>query len=277
MKIFVFLTACLVFLAGCERGVDLDLSQTEPLVVIEGLVTDHSSLNYVKVTKTTGFYETGRTPRITDAIVTIEDDLGNVTMFVHNPRSHPDSVGYYKTEDSFVGVIGRTYKLSVEADGQHFEGQDKMFPVTTIDSLEYQVNEDERKDPETPGKFYEVLIYAKEPAETKDYYLFNFYRNGSIVLDNPSDIYFSDDVALGEQIDGITAPGFYGPGDVVRVEALSLTRNGYIFYSDLFNLLNNDSGMFSPPPANCRNNLTNGALGFFQVSALNSAEVVIEE
>jgi hypothetical protein len=274
MKISISLIACLIFLAGCEKSVDLDLSQTEPRVVIEGLLTDHSSLNYVKVTKSAGFYETGKTPRITDAIVMIEDDLGEVTAFVHNPRNHPDSAGFYKASDSFSGVIGRTYKLSVEADGKHFEAQDKMFPVTTIDSLTYRI---EFKDPETPGKFYEVLIYAKEPQETKDYYLFNFYRNGTIVLDNPSDIYFSDDVALGEQIDGITAPGFYGIGDVVKVEALSLTRNGYIFYSDLSNLLNNFGGMFSAPPANCRNNLTNGALGFFQVSAVNSAEVVIEE
>lgn len=55
----------------------------------------------------------------------------------------------------------------------------------------------------------------------------------------------------------------------------SLTRKAFIFYSDLSNLLNNDGGMFSPPPANPRNNLSNGALGYFQVSAMDFEEMVV--
>jgi hypothetical protein len=35
--------------------------------------------------------------------------------------------------------------------------------------------------------------------------------------------------------------------------------------------------MFGSIPAGPRNNLSNGALGFFQVSAMNSAELVLKE
>ena len=91
-----------------------------------------------------------------------------------------------------------------------------------------------------------------------------------------TDIYFTDDIALGEEINGVASPVFYAPGDVARLEAFSLSRTGFVFYNDLFNLINNDGGMYGPPPANCRNNLSNDALGFFQVSSLETREVLIE-
>jgi hypothetical protein len=151
-----------------------------------------------------------------------------------------------------------------------------MYRVTSIDSLTYGIDQDELDDPEDEGKFYEVLIYAKEPQETKDYYLFDFYRNDSLLVGSPDEIYFSDDIALGEEINGVQSPIYYAKGDVARVEAFSLSRAGYVFYSDLQSLLNNDGGMYSPPPANCRNNLSNGALGFFRASAVDMMEIIIE-
>jgi len=106
--------------------------------------------------------------------------------------------------------------------------------------------------------------------------LFKFYRNDSLLYDNATDIYISDDDLLGENIDGVDGPGFYAVGDTAKVEAYSLTRNGFIYYSDLQILINNDGGLFGSPPANSRTNLTNGAMGFFQVSALNSKEKKLE-
>jgi hypothetical protein len=198
-------------------------------------------------------------------------------VFVHNPNFHPDSAGYYLAPSSFVGVVGRTYTLTVVADGETYEAEDYLNAVTAIDSLEYGINYDEREDPKEKGKFYEVLMYAKEPQDTKDFYLFKFFRNDSLTVYNPSDIYFSDDKALGEEINGVQAPIYYELGDSARVEMYSISRKGFVFYNDLFNLINNDGGMFSPPPANCRTNLSNGALGFFQVGAVNILGIRIEE
>ncbi len=44
---------------------------------------------------------------------------------------------------------------------------DKMYSVTTVDSLTYRINDDEKDDPKDYGRFYEVLIYAKEPQGHK--------------------------------------------------------------------------------------------------------------
>lgn len=265
-----------IVLTACEKTITLDTEQAAPKIVIEGLVTNRTGYQYVKVSRSAGFYDAGKTPRITNALVQVEDDLGNITDFTHNPGDHEDSVGYYKPDHSFAGEVGRTYTLTVQIEGQLYQATDQMLPVTTLDSLDYQVNEDELDDPDIEGKFYEVLMYAKEPRDTKDYYLFTFYRNDSLVFDSPTDVYVTDDLALGEEINGVPSPVYYGEGDTARVEAYSLTRQGYIFYSDLFSLLNNDGGMYSPPPANSRSNLTNGALGFFQVSAVDIKGVLVE-
>lgn len=271
-----FLTLCGLFFLACQETIQIDTGQLEERVVIEGLITNDTN-HYVKLTRTRSFYSSGPATRIEDAVVSVSDDNGSTFQFVHNPTNNPDEDGFYYPVNNFQGQIGSTYSLSVEIDGEQYNAQEELLPVTAIDSLRVIVNEDELEDPEEEGRFYEVLFYASEPQDRKDQYLFKFYNNGEIVKDEHSDIYFSDDTFLGEKIDDLEIAGFYKLGERVTVEMYSLTQEGFIFYSDLFNLLNNDGGMFSPPPADPRNNLSNGALGYFQVSAVARDEIIIVE
>lgn len=265
-------------LFSCEKTVVIDARQANEAIVIEGQVTNQPGMQYVKVSRSAGFYQTGPTERVTDAVVSITDDLGNTVPFVHNPSGKIETRGYYFDNTNFVGQPGRTYRLSVQVEGEIYEAADKMSAVTNIDSLAYRINEDEKDDPKDTGKFYEILAFMKEPQETDDYYLFKFYRNDSITyyLEN-SDIYYASDEGIGENIDGIPSPVFFAIGDKAKFEVYSLSRNAYLFYNDLSTLINSDGGMISPPPANPRSNLSNGALGLFRASAVNFATITIEE
>lgn len=275
-NIFIVILLSVVFMS-CEKTVLLDLNQNIPRLVIEGQVTDQPGYQYVKITRTTGFYEEGESPAVEDATVRVTDDLGNEFVFTHNPGNLADSAGIYLPETPFTGVIGRAYKLTVTTDGEVYEAEDAMSQVTSIDSLASRISTDEQDDPKDFGRFYEVLMYAKEPQNSTDYYLFKFYRNDSLKVYNDTDIYYADDEVLGENIDGVPSPIYYAPGDLARVEMYSLTRNGFVFYNDLQSLLNSDGGLFSQPPSNSRTNLSNGAVGFFQASALEIKEIVIKE
>lgn len=262
---------------SCEEPTELELRQTPPRIVIEAQVTNKANYQMVKISRSTRFYGSGKTPRITDAVVTVTDDTGEEFAFVHNPGNHADSAGIYLPETPFVGAIGRTYTLRVSADGKLYEATDKMLPVTPIDSLGFKVNENQEEDAEEPGKIYELLVFAKEPQDQQNYYLFKYYRNDSLILFNPTDIYYSDDELLGENIDGIPSPVYYGADDRARLEVYSLSRRGYVFYNDLSTVLNADGGgMFGPIPAPPRTNISNDALGFFQVSAVNERETIIK-
>ncbi len=273
--LFVFLISIVFF--SCEKTVLLDLNQNVPRIIIEGQVTNHPGYQYVRVTRSLGFYQTGEPPAAENASVIVTDNAGNEFEFIHNPRNYADSNGYYLPVQPFIGEVGKVYKLTVAVDGEVYEAEDNLPPVTAIDSVTYTRNTDEEEDPKDFGKFYELLLYAKEPQNSKDYYLFKFYRNDSLKVYDDTDIYYADDELLGENIDGLSSPIFYAPEDVARIEMYSLTRNGYVFYNDLQLLLNNDGGMFSQPPANSRTNLSNGALGFFQTSAVEMRELVIKE
>lgn len=277
MKKLVALIFASVLFWSCDEPVRLDVTQGESRVVIEGQVSNLDGQQYVKVSRSNGFYDSGKSPRITDASVIVKDDAGNEFQFVHNPGNYADSAGYYLPQTSFTGEVGKTYYLMVTIDDEIYEAQDKLFRVSPIDSLAYQIDDDEKEDPEVDGKFYEVLIYAKEPQDTEDYYLFKFYRNDSLKFDFDTDIYFTDDETLGENIDGVSSPIYFAPGDKARCEIFSLSRTAFVFYSDLQSLLNNDGGLFSQPPASSRTNLTNGALGFFQASAIHVSEIEIKE
>jgi hypothetical protein len=270
-----FLVLSLLFVS-CEEPFELDTQQALPRVVIDGLVTDNPAYQHVTIKWSGGFYNDEEAVAIENAVVSVSDDAGHVVNFVHNPSNKADSSGIYVPETAFAGEIGKTYFLRVELDGQVYEGSDKMADVIPVDSLTVVPDEDEQEDPEVDGRFYEVLLFTKEPQNEKNFYLFKFYRNDTLTYDTETDIYFSDDELLAENIDGVEAPIYYSKGDRAKVEVFSMSRVGYVFYSDLFNLLNNDGGMFSPIPATPRSNLSNDALGFFHVGAVKTGEITID-
>jgi hypothetical protein len=273
----LFYTAVFLTLISCEVPYELDLDQTPVSVVVEGLITDHPDYQYIRISRSVNFYATGNTPRVTDAVVSISDDAGNTINFVHNPNNHPDSAGYYLPESTFAGVIGRTYTMRAEVDGVLFEASDKLVSGIPMDSMSYAIDPEERQNPREEGRFYEVLMFANEPPDEANFYLFKFFRNDTLALANDTDIYFSDDKLLAENIDGVPAPVFYAQNDSAGVEVYSISRVAYVYYSDLWALLNNDAGgMFGPIPSSPRTNISNGGLGFFQVSALNISGIKIE-
>jgi hypothetical protein len=263
-------------LTGCDEAIKLDLDQTPSRTVIEGQVTDIPKLQFVRITRSLDFYQSGNAERVSDAQVTITDDTGEQVPFVHNPGGLEDSVGYYRPVAGFVGTIGRTYTMTVHLGGSTFTSSDKLLRVTKFDSISYRPNRFFDRDKPSDGKYEELLMYAKEPQDTEDNYLFKFYRNDSLIYTSPGDVYIFNDYGIGERIDGVASPVYYAPGDTARVEMYSITRDGYLFYNDLSTILNSDGGMFSPPPANPRSNISGGALGFFQVSSMSTAGRILK-
>jgi hypothetical protein len=277
LRIFLAVLTSSIFLLSCDEPVTLDLDQTPSKIVIEGLVTNLASYQSVRVTRSTDFYSKGKAPAVTNAIVTVTDNLGNVIPFVHNPDNKADSAGIYFPKTPFAGIVGRTYKLKVEVDGKIYEAQDNLLPLASIDSLTVKLDKDEQEDPEVEGRVFDLLLFMKEPRSEANYYLFRFFRNDSLKYANENDVYYSDDEFLAENIDGVEFPILYSIGDQAKIEMYSMSRLGYVYYNDLSSILNNDAGgMFGPIPASPRTNLSNGALGFFQVSSVVIGEKTVE-
>ncbi|MCF6359438.1 MAG: DUF4249 domain-containing protein [Cyclobacteriaceae bacterium] len=258
---------------GCEKVVEIDIGQSIPQIVIEGLLTDRDTTHFVKVSRSIQFYEIGLAP-VTDAIITVNGD-GETYNYTHNPMAIDSMNGYYFSDLEYAGKIGADYLLSVDVAGVNYSATDTMHFVTPIDSLSFSIAAHMSEEDEQDGKIYQLLLYAAEPQDTEDFYQFQFYRDSNLIA-YPDNIYVFSDVALGSSLNGLPSPVLFRKGEMAGVRIFSISREQYIFYTDLANLLNTDGGMFSPPPANPRNTFSNEALGLWQVSAISEDSIRID-
>lgn len=270
MKKYLLLLLTAYLCSNCEKTIRLDLDQHQSQYVVEGLITDQSARHYVRITKTVPFNATNPAERVSNAVVSVVDDLGNRYDFME------DGDGYYRVAEAFAGQTGRTYTLDVAVDGQHFTAMEKLPPTAAIDSIRYAINPEEQAEPEEEGRFYEVLLYMDEPQATEDFYLAKFYRNGELENDEGESVFYFNDQLLSDRIEGLEGPYYYRQEDLFRFELYSLSPKAYRYFFELDANINSDGGIFSGTPANILTNLEGGAIGYFQVSGLAHGEVVIE-
>lgn len=268
---YILLVVLTIFFA-CEKVVELDIDQSAPQIVIEGLLTNEDTVHYVKVSRSIQFYDVGLNP-VTDAVVKVTGN-GMVYTYSHNPSSSDSLNGFYFSDMPYAGVIGKSYSLQVDVGGINYIANDTIRYITKVDSLSFQLALNPSDDEKERGELYQVLLFASEPQETDDFYYFQFFRNDTLIT-SLTEIYAFSDEALGTALDGLPSPVLFKENEMAGVKMYSLTREQYVFYTDLDNLLNTDGGMFSPPPANPRNTFTNGALGLWQVSAVSEGSIRI--
>ncbi len=262
--IFIGLT---LYLSACQEVIEVPLDNTSPKLVVDGLITDQPGPYYVKLSVTGDFYSTAPAPSVTDAVVTISDNAGNTEILTHMP----EKPGTYQTS-TLQGVVGRTYYLTVERNGQTYQAESTLLPVTNIDKLEVRFVEESP----TKEEGYYIYFYAKEPQGATNYYRFLVYGNDSL-YNSVNDLLISNDDFIKGDIENLELGYPFKLNDRVRLEMHSLSRQSYEYYLGLINVLNNDGGLFSPPPVNPPSTISNGAIGIFRAAGVNAREVVIGE
>jgi hypothetical protein len=272
----IYTLIMMIVTLSCDEVIQLDPEQTDQKIVIEALVTDDPDLNYVRITSNVDFYYQGKIPGISGASILVLDEIGNVYDFVEYDTPNPDSSGYYFPQLAFTGIINNTYTLDVTLNGITYSATEPMLPNFELDSLSVRKDPDPGQDDIEDNLLYNVLFYGFEPQETKDYYYFEFFANDEL-LRNDADVFISDDIFLAGKISGLEFPFNYALGDSATIRVFSISRKVYLFYSELASVLGNDGGMFSPPPANPLTNLSNGALGVFQVSSVKKKSIRVIE
>lgn len=270
MKNLILIALISLIVFSCEETIVLDLDQTEPVLVIEGLVTNNASYNYVKLSQTGPFSSTG-IDLVSGASVLVSDQNNQQFTFA---ETEP---GLYLPDTPLEGVVGTTYTLTVEYQGTTYTASEQMPSVNPIDSMSYLRIDDVDEEFAEEEQFYELYLFLTEPQDEENYYLFKFYRNEEVLDFDGTSVYIFDDVIIGESIEGLATPEYYAKGDLATVEMFGVTRRAYRYFIDLSNNLNNDGGIFSGIPANAGTNIEGGAVGYFQVSALEVGELTIEE
>lgn len=260
---------------------NLLLPQGKELVVVEGWITDQSTVHWVKLSRTTSFYSANPEIMITDATVAIEEQSTESQY----PLGY-DATSKRYLSDEFAGIQGRNYRLRIQlANGSELLSEWELLqPVPAIDLIEFENFED--TDPETGEDIivYYPVVVSNDPVENANHYRYKGYRNG-ILMNTPEElVLLSDQFNNGQELEH-NIPAFrLALTDEIRIELHSLTHNAYQFL-DLIKTQTTSLGSSSgTAPAKLVGNLryldnvnNEIVLGFFGASSVQSATAIVSE
>jgi Domain of unknown function (DUF4249) len=247
----------LILFASCEKEIELDLADTDSKIVIEGVISNFSNIQTIKIHKSVLFYESSNYPAVSNAIVTVSDNGAAPVPFLEV------SPGTYQA--NFSGVPNHTYNLSVKIEGIEYISTSKMPETVPLNQLTYE----ESSFPSTGN----TTLYTVTPVFIDPIDKTNFYRFG-VTIDGTQDksINTLDDVL----INGIenTFPIFRTENDIVSGSIVKITMYGIDqnVYNYFFVLQQNGDGQATPN--NPISNINSGVLGYF--SAQNKQEMTIK-
>lgn len=259
MKSFSLIIAAISILSAssCTKVIDIDLNKSNPQYIIEGEVTNAAAEQTVHITRSVNFSEDNKYPAVTNAVVVISDDAGNLDTLIQ------DEPGYYKTT-KIAGIPGRTYKMDVSVDGQSFIASSKMPEPVLIDTLRMEERPSFGKNIIAPA------VTFHEPAGTGHYYYFMVYRNHHRI----KTLYIDDDQASDGTVINRFLPdadSSYNTGDKVCVDLQSITKEVYEYYFSLQQTI----GQSSATPANPVTNISgSNVLGYFSAHTANRRKLI---
>ncbi len=274
----ILVMALVVFLGSCTEVIDMDLKSVNQRLVVEGTVTNEMKLHYVKLSKSIPYLENKPTPEVSGAVVTLSDGFYSIGM-----KESLEFPGVYFTQREFAGSPGRTYTLKIDevdidGDGitEQYEASSVMPYIGQGDSIGLSYSEE--------WELWKILLFAQDPPDSQDYYMFRVFKNGKLISGNiseysiVSDKYFDGNYARGIWVQSLDASESSRPleeGDIVSLQMAGITRQYYEFIEAVQREGRGQYPLFTGPPANVPGNISNGALGFFAAFAVTYQSVRI--
>ena len=251
MKNVALIIFGLVLFSSCEKVIDVPLNEADRRVVVEGALYDIPFESSVKISKTGSVYDDAGFEKVSGAVVTVTDDLGNVSIFAEDPTQP----GFY-TDINFIAQPNRTYSLSIDSGGEIYTAESTTSSPVQFDTLYYQ--EQTGRFGQMPGDTNYFTFYSfTDNGNEANYYRAVPFKNGV-----PGQQYLNDDkLNSGE---GFTQPFFadqFGPKDTLTAYLISMDEFVYRYFFSLD--ANQDGGQFAPTPANPVSNLNGDAIGYF--------------
>lgn len=293
----IYLTA-FVFLAfsqtACEDIIEVDVEQKQKKLVVDAFIDNQLQTQTIRLTESIPFFDLpGTEPPVTTATVVLADTgTGKIFPFIH------DSMGYYRWNPNELSgdtlTVGSSYALFIIENGDTVIGVTKLYPTADrIDSLRTIPTKGNGPPFIDTGRYCEIFAYDL-PGIGNHYWLKTF-RNDTLLSDI-NNLNIAQD--MGNNSNGQDGDLFIYPvrfsqlneflrpyvdGEKVRVEIHSISREAYYWFQLIVNESNN-GGLFATPPVNIMSNLfylnqnpKRGIAGFFNVAAVNAAEITVVE
>lgn len=261
--ILFFFGLLIISATSCEKVINVDLEDSDTLLVIEGVINNRTDTQFVKITSSVRVGDASVFPGVSGATVTVTDDHGGSYTFRER------APGIYSSR-RLRGVENFTYNLKVLHNGKEYTAQCKMPAQVNVDSVGFL------KTTFFGRERLSIQLLYQDPIAVRNYYRFimdiNRVKNNTIFV-------FSDDFTDGKQVKRELADPDVEikSGDEISIEMQSISQPIYKFWEGLSQ--NESRGGASITPGNPVSNISNGALGYFsaQTSQVKSTIVPVFE
>jgi hypothetical protein len=251
------------FLISCEEVIDVNLNNSSPKIVIEGKLCHDSS--YVKITKTTDYFEPGIYPAVSGAAVTItpQNAAPIILQEISPGRYHSQTIS---------PLQGIEYTLEVTAEGYGYSAKSVMPHFINIDSLSFE-EVDKPVDDEDEGNI-RLSIHFTDTENIDDYCRLKIFRNGEA---EPGSFLYNGRLSDGKSIHFERMPIWYDWGDTAVVELYSIDYDVFNYFNTLSDVTAGNRGNFisTEVPANPETNFSEDALGYFSAHAIDRDTLII--
>lgn len=273
-------------LVSCYEPVTLDLEEEDPVLVVEGAVSTEYLRHEVRLSRSTPYFDTNASQwGVRGAEVQILD--GSYTYVFEEDSLQ---AGLYRSREAFAGEPGTTYTLEVWAalDGNGtkklYSARETMPDAIRMDSItaEYGFGRPPLYSRRRIG--WSILLYGTDEP-VKNYYGIALYVDGRNYNDSIHSMrMWDDEMGSSLHIDGLPIFMFQtGKDEAVAhagTEVEMVVRNYspryYMYLQDVRALLSPQVPVFSPAPANCRGNVSEGAFGYFAVYSVDRKSTVLD-
>jgi hypothetical protein len=271
-KLYSLVTIIVCFsIISCEEVIPLDLQSVAPKLVIEAAITWKKGTNgnaqKIKLSTTTDYYST--TPiAVKGAVITIQNSSRQIFNFTEVPNT-----GEYKCSN-FVPLIGETYTLSIQYNGNTYTATEVMQGVTKITKIE------QNNTGGFSGKDIELKAHYLDPVLSTNFYLYRYTYSSQVT----SSYYTDEDTFFnGNDFFSISQNDKIKPGDKVEINHYGITKAYFNYMSVLVSIAGNSGGSpFQSPPATVRGNIINTTqpdnfpLGYFSLSEYDSVNYIVQ-
>ncbi len=248
-------------MSSCEKVVDLKLEDAPQSTVVEAIVHDSIGDNYVIISKSKPFNDNvGGFETVSGASVVISDNTGN-SFALNEIRS-----GVYNSP-SLKGIAGRTYFLSINADGKSITAQSVMQARVNLDSLSQEkVNKPFSSDTISE---YRIFTHFYDTPGYKNYYRL---KASSKTVQQKGVLVLNDNLIEGDHVIFPIFQTNFLENDTVLVQLLSIEEENFRYFNALTSSQNGEV------PGNPETNLNgdDNVVGYFAAYAKSQRLYVIQ-
>jgi len=262
----------LVGLNSCEDVIPVDVGTSAPRLVID------ASIKWAKGTSgadqriylsTTSSFYSNEVPKVSGAVVQINDSQNHVFTFTENPQVPGEYVCV-----QFNPVIGETYVLTVVYQNQTYHATESMTKVPTLTT----VTQD--KQGGLLGNDIQVKFFFQDIANEDNSYLYelNTPLQALPILRVNNDRFFANNTMF-----GLYSDKDLKAGDQLKFTLHGISKRYYDYMAKLLDIAGSAGGSpFQTAPATVRGNIVNQtnqdnyALGYFRLSETDSKTYVVQ-